>query len=59
MLINLSDVLSEQHRPVDVTVPFEMEMISLKSGEYPIIRKEPVHVIVTHQKFRFRTEGRV
>lgn len=50
LLINLSDVLSEQHRPVDVTVPFEMEMISLKSGEYPIIRKEPVHVIVTHQK---------
>jgi uncharacterized protein len=50
MLINLSDVLSEQHKPVEATVPFEMEAIKLKSGSFPIISKEPVHLVVTHVK---------
>lgn len=50
MLINLSDVLSEQHRPVDATVALEMEEFRIKSGFYPIIRKSPVHVNVSHIK---------
>ena len=31
MLISLSDVLSEQHRPVDATVTLEMEEFRIKS----------------------------
>lgn len=50
MLINLSDVLSEQHKPIDVTVDFEMEQFQTKSGIYPIIEKSPVHVVVSHTK---------
>ena len=48
MLINLSDVLSDQHKTVEETVRLEMEEIRLQSGTYPIICKEPVHVKVEH-----------
>ena len=48
MLINLSDVLSDQHKAVEETVRLEMEEIRLQSGTYPIISKEPVHVKVEH-----------
>ena len=44
MLINLSDVLSDQHKTVEETVPLTMDMIRLKSGDYPVINSEPVHV---------------
>lgn len=50
MLINLSDVLSEQHKPIDVTVDFEMEQFQLKAGVFPIIERTPVHVVVSHIK---------
>lgn len=48
MLINLSDVLTEQHRPVEENVCLEMEKIDLRSGSYPIRRKDPIHILVTH-----------
>lgn len=48
MLINLSDVLSDQHKTVEKTVRLEMEEIRLQSGTYPIISKEPVRVKVEH-----------
>ena len=50
MVINLSDVLSEQHKPIDVTVSFELEEIRMKSGVFPIVEKDPVHVRVSHRK---------
>ncbi|WP_251390783.1 YceD family protein [Mediterraneibacter agrestimuris] len=50
MLINLSDVLSEQHKPIDVTVDFEMEQFQAKSETFPIIEKLPVHVVISHIK---------
>lgn len=50
MLINLSDVLSDQHKTVDETVPLTMDKICLKSGEYPVVRSEPVHVRAEHIK---------
>ena len=50
MVINLSDVLSEQHKPIDVTVSFELEEIRMKSGVFPIVEKDPVHVGVSHRK---------
>ena len=48
MLINLSDVLSEQHKTIDETVKLDMDFIDLRSGKYPILDKEPVHVVVKH-----------
>ena len=50
MLINLSDVLSDQHKTVDETVPLTMEKISLSSGEYPVADSEAVHVRAEHIK---------
>ena len=50
MLINLSDVLSDQHKTVEETVPFTTETIRMKSGEYPVVSSEPVHVRVEHDR---------
>ncbi len=52
MLVNLSDVLSEQHRPIEVDVSLEMESFQSSIGEYPIIEKEPAHILVKHVKER-------
>ena len=45
MLINLSDVLSDQHKTLEETVPFTMDTIRLKSGNYPVVSSEPVHCL--------------
>lgn len=50
MLINLSDVLSEQHKKVEETVQFDLEDIRFINGVFQILTKSPVHVIVTHVK---------
>lgn len=50
MLINLSDVLSEQHKPISTDSVLEMSEISLKSGTFSIVEKQPVHLEVTHVK---------
>lgn len=52
MLINLSDVLSEQHRTVEETVPVEMNEFRTKNGCYPVAEKKEVHVKVEHVKDR-------
>ena len=39
MLINLSDVLSDQHKTVEETVPLTMETIRIKSGDYPVVEQ--------------------
>ena len=62
MLMNLSGVLSEQHRPIDEMVLPELESIQLKSGAYPVVRKDPVHVTVMHRKDRelqIQADGKV
>ena len=48
MLINLSDVLSEQHKTVDETAVLDLDFIEINLGKFPIISKEPVHVVVRH-----------
>ena len=48
MLINLSDVLSDQHKTGEETVPRTMGEIRMKFGKYPIVESEPVHVRVEH-----------
>lgn len=52
MLINLSDVLSEQHKPIHQTAEFELDEIRMKSGVYPVQKKSPVSVHITHIKSR-------
>lgn len=50
MLINLSDVLSEQHKTIDKTVPVEMKSFQCELGEFPITKKDDVHIIAEHIK---------
>ena len=52
MLINLSDVLSEQHKTVDETVQLEMDTFQSRTGTFPIVSKEPVHVVAERVKDR-------
>lgn len=44
MLLDLSGVLSEQHTPVDVTVPCEMEQFAVKGDAYPVREKGDAHI---------------
>ena len=48
MLINLSDVLSEQHKPIIQDVVPELEKVKLASGIFSIISKVPMHIEITH-----------
>ncbi|MBQ8803604.1 MAG: DUF177 domain-containing protein [Tyzzerella sp.] len=52
MLINLSDVLSEHHKPVDQVVPVEMTEFKSTLGSVPVIEKEDAHIVVKHVKQR-------
>ncbi|MDD2980416.1 MAG: DUF177 domain-containing protein [Hespellia sp.] len=52
MLINLSDVLSEQHRTIEKDVPLELEVFKSRLGAFPILSKENVHIVVKHVKER-------
>ena len=52
MLINLSDVLSEQHKTVDQMAELEMDVFRSKGGSFPIVKKTPVHVVAEHVKGR-------
>ena len=48
MLINLSDVLSEQHKPIVRDIDPERQEVKLAAGVFPIVSKTPVHLEVTH-----------
>jgi uncharacterized protein len=50
MFINLSEVLSELHKPIDVIVPVEMTEFPSTLGTLPIVEKSQMHVIVKHVK---------
>lgn len=50
MLINLSDVLSEQHKPLDETVSCSMRTFQGKAGTYPVELKEDVHIKVQYEE---------
>ena len=52
MLINLSDVMSDQHRTVEETVECTLDEIRIRSGSYPVVRREPVPVRVEFVKAR-------
>lgn len=48
MILNLSGVLSEQHEPVDVTVPFTMEEFHIKKDSYPVVSGSEAHIRVEY-----------
>ena len=50
MFINLSDVLSEHHKPIDQVVSVEMTEVETALGKVPIIEKDNVHIVVKHVK---------
>lgn len=50
MLMNLSDVLSEQHKTIDQTVPVELEEIRVGNDHFPIVKKEAAHLVIRHIK---------
>jgi len=52
MLINLSDVLSEQHKTIDKFVPIEMNSYRYNLGVAPIVEKSEAHIVVKHVKKR-------
>ncbi len=52
MLIDLSGVLSEQHRGIDTIAELEMNTFQNGKSVFPILKKEPVHIRVSHLKKR-------
>ena len=50
MLLDLSDVISEQHKPLDQMVPIEMDAVRIQSVDYPIVEKGLSHIQVEHVK---------
>lgn len=52
MLINLSDVLSEQHKTIETDASLEMKVFRSKLGKFNILDKEPVHLVIRHVKER-------
>ena len=52
MILNLSDVLSEQHKTIEKDIAIEMESFRSKLGTYPVVEKDPLSVKVEHVKNR-------
>lgn len=52
MLLNLSNVLGEQHKALEESVPIEMDTFQYEGIPYPILSKEPLFLKVEHLKDR-------
>lgn len=52
MIINLSDVLSEHHKPIDQVVGVEMTRFKSALGWVPVLEKSEAHIVVKHVKGR-------
>jgi uncharacterized protein len=52
MFINLSEVLSELHKPVDTVISIEMTEFHSPYGVCPILNKTDAHITVKHVKGR-------
>ena len=50
MLIDLSNVLSEPHKTLDVTVPCALEEFKTSFGVFPIISKDEIHLVISYVK---------
>lgn len=52
MILNLSDVLGEQHKTITKEIPIEMNEFRHESFVYPVLSKEPLQLKVEHVKNR-------
>lgn len=52
MILNLSDVLSEQHTTIEKDVPIELGVFTSDAGAFRVIEKNPLSVRVEHMKSR-------
>ncbi len=52
MFINLSDVLSELHKPIEQVVQVEMTEFESSIGKVPIVQKEDAYIHVSYVKER-------
>lgn len=62
MLLDLSGVLSEQHKPVNEKVSCEMEEFRIKTGSFPIKEKDDAQITVEYagdQKLRIKGSCRL
>ena len=50
MYINLSDVLSEHHKPIDKVISVEIDSFQSALGDMKIVKKENAHIMVKHVK---------
>ncbi|MEG0190541.1 MAG: DUF177 domain-containing protein [Lachnospiraceae bacterium] len=50
MLINLSDVLSEQHKTIEKDISLEMNEFCSELGTFPIVKKDVGHMVIEHVK---------
>lgn len=52
MILNLSEVLSEQHKTIEERIPMEMETFSFGGEQFQIVNKDIVFIKVEHVKDR-------
>lgn len=48
MQIHLADVISAEGKTKEATAELEMNEISFQLGNFPILEKEPVHLVITN-----------
>ncbi len=59
MQINLSDLFAVPGKTVTYTQPIEMEQFNSPAGDYPVVRKQPAELAITHtEKKKLRMEGK-
>ena len=52
MILDLSSVLSEPHRPIDTSVPVEMGVFQSAQGSFPLKEKSELHLLIEYEKER-------
>lgn len=52
MLLNLSDVLGEQHKTIEREIPVEMDSVKHETFSCPVLSKEPLLLKIEHVKGR-------
>ena len=59
MLINLSELFPAEGKSKTYRVPLEMESFSVSGGTYPVVRREPVELVIENQGDKgFSVKGR-
>lgn len=48
MQIHLSDVTSCEGKTIQISTELEMETVSFQMGEFPVLKKEPVDLVITN-----------